>query len=147
MHLQRFVKNDFKCWQETLDKCGIDSGCPPEGYEPDEERSKKKSDREYFTKRTKKFGTFERIHLYGSHVIPPEKEDEENHKFSKFGEGRVLRHNVIYWIAEPGSVMAAQSDDKVIHFAAENKSRRLVLVSCSKFICKRRVDYNAKTGF
>lgn len=125
---QRYVKGAFKCREETVDKCGIDLGKAPEGYTLDVARSKKREDRDYFTMETKEHGTLERIHLYGSRVTS----EKQDHAFER---SRVEAHDVIYYIGAPGSVFAAQSDDKVIHFAPANKSRRIVLVRLTISYC------------
>ena len=107
-------------------KCGLYLGQDPAGYEYRERLSSKSLERDIFRKETRDKGVkvkFEKIHLYGTHITPYE---AENHDFD---EAKLSHRNVVYYMAERGSVIAIEGAGRITHFAAKDKTWNLILVS------------------
>ena len=124
--MQHCNKFYFDIWQRNTFLCRLDQGCAVPAFKYDEDESAHHEERDVFRMEKRLMGDvvrLKRIHLYGTHVT------EYENRLHKFDPIKVKARRVIYYLADTGSIVAVESNDRIIHFCAADPRWNLVIVS------------------
>ena len=130
---QRFPPGNYRFTELSENKCGLYLGRDPTGYKYDVHLSSQKLERDVFRKEAEVEGVklkLEKIHLYGTHITPYE---AKNHDFD---EAKLDNGNVVCYIADEGSVIVIEGAGHTSHFAAKDKTWKLIIVSRAHLLVK-----------
>ena len=130
---QRFPPGNYSFTELSENKCSQYVGLDSSGYRYEERRSSKSLERDIFRKEAEVDGVkykLEKIHLYGTHITPYES------KYREFDEVKLDSGNVVCYIADEGSVIVIEGAGHTSHFAAKDKTWKLIIVSRAHLLIK-----------